>query len=510
MSSNESSLAKLHAIDRECNHLAKAAAVLQWDQETYLPEMGVEDRSEQLAILETIAHDKFCSPETGRLLGEMGSVPETPRGDEKLPELERDFLKVLRRDYDRAVKLPSDFVAAAAKAGGLSQAAWVKARKANDFSAFLPHLKTMIDLSRRQAEYWGYGKGSAGSVYDGLLGIYEPGMGEAAISAVFAPIRERLSALLKKIAAKPAPDASFLDYEFDPEIQSAYSGSLMQSLGFDTRRGRLDVSAHPFTTTLGSDDIRITTRYLPRNLLSSIFSTIHESGHAFYELSFPHELRGTSLADGASMGIHESQSRFWENVIGHSRPFWEGQLPVLQSYFPSLKGISLDSFYRAVNLAGPSLIRIEADEVSYSLHIILRFELERGLFSGEIDPADLPALWRQKMKDILGVEPETDADGVLQDVHWSMGSFGYFPSYALGNLYGLQFFQKLKADIPNFDAIVAKGDFSVIQNWLKENIYLWGCRLDPPELLKKVTGQSLQAEPFLNYIESKYSGIYGI
>jgi carboxypeptidase Taq len=510
MNSHESSLTKLHAIDRECNHLKKAAAVLQWDQETYLPEMGVEDRSEQLSILETIVHDKFTSSETGKLLAELGSVSGNLRGDEKLPDVERDFLKVLRRSYDKAVKLPSEFVAAMAKAGGLSQAAWIKARKADDFSAFLPHLKTMIDFSRKTAEYWGYGKGGAGSVYDGLLDIYELGMGEDAISGVFNPIRERLSALLKKIAAKPAPDTSFLDREFDPETQAAYNSVLMQRLGFDIRRGRIDVSAHPFTTTLGSDDIRITTRYLPRNLLSAIFSTIHESGHAFYELSYPRELRGTSLADGASMGIHESQSRFWENVIGRSRSFWEGQLPALQSHFPSLGGVSLDAFYRAVNQAEPSLIRVEADEVSYSLHIILRFELERDLFSGKIDPANLPDLWRQKMKDILGIEPATDADGVLQDVHWSMGSFGYFPSYALGNLYGLQFFQKLKADIPHFDTAVAKGDFSAIQNWLRENIYVWGCRLDPPELLEKVTGQSLKAEPFLSYIENKYEGIYGI
>jgi carboxypeptidase Taq len=285
----------------------------------------------------------------------------------------------------------------------------------------------------------------------------------------------------------------------------------MNYLGFDTRRGRLDTSAHPFTTTMGPDDIRITTRYLPRNLLSGAFSTIHESGHALYEMAFPREIRGGCLADGASMGIHESQSRFWENVVGRSLPFWEGFFPELQRFFPeALRPVSLDDFYRALNLVQPSLIRVEADEVSYSLHIILRFELEKGLFSGEIDPADLPALWRKRMRELLGVEPETDAEGVLQDIHWSMGSFGYFPSSAMGNLYGLQFFNKLRSDIPGVEDHIRQGDFAPLHAWLKDTIYVWGRRLDPPDLLRKVTGEGLSVYPFLHYIEAKYAGIYGI
>ncbi|MDR1566998.1 MAG: carboxypeptidase M32 [Treponema sp.] len=506
MNKNET-LAKLHAIDRECNYLEKALAVLRWDQETCLPELGVEDRSEQLALLEGIAHKRLTSPETGRLLGELGSVPENPRGGESLPDPERDFLKVLRRNYDRAVKLPSDFVAAAAKAEGLSQACWVQAKRNNDFAAFLPYLEAMIAISRKRADYWGY----KDNAYDGLLDIYEPGMSSDDISAVFGPLGERLSALLGKIAAKPGPDTSFLECGFDTGVQTSFNKELMKRLGFDTRRGRLDVSAHPFTTTLGADDVRITTRYLRDNPLSAIFSTIHECGHAFYELAFPAGLRGSCLADGASMGIHESQSRLWENVIGRSRPFWEGFFPLLRSYFPEqFKSVGIDSFYQAVNQARPSLIRVEADEVSYSLHIILRFELEKALFSGSLEPADLPGFWRRRMKEILGVEPETDAEGVLQDVHWSMGSFGYFPSYALGNLYGLQFFRTLKADLPHFEEDAARGDFSALHSWLADTIYVWGRRLDPPDLLKKVTGQSLSAGPFLQYIEEKYADVYGI
>jgi carboxypeptidase Taq len=501
----DEALTKLHTIDRERYHIEKAVAVLQWDQETYLPELGVEDRSEQLAVLEGIAHKCFVSPETGQLLEALGSVSENPKGDEGLPALERDFLKALRRNYDRAVKLPPDFVTAAARAEGLSQAAWARARGNNDFAAFLPHLETMIDLSRKRARYWGFA-----DVYDGLLDIYEPGMPAQAVSAVFGPLGERLSRLLKKIAAAPQPDISFLEGEFDAAAQAAFNQELMKRLGFDTRRGRLDVSAHPFTSTLGADDVRITTRYLPDNFLSAIFSTLHESGHAFYELSFPRELRGSCLADGASMGIHESQSRFWENVVGRSRGFWDWLFPAMQPCFPSLAGVTSEAFWRAANRARPSLIRVEADEVSYSLHIILRFELERALFSGELRPADLPTVWRQKMKEILGVEPETDAQGVLQDIHWSQGAFGYFPSYALGNLYGLQFWHKLKADLPNAEDCIARGDFAPIRAWLSDTIYVWGRRLDPPELLRTVTGATLSPEPFLNYIEDKYTGVYGL
>jgi carboxypeptidase Taq len=284
----------------------------------------------------------------------------------------------------------------------------------------------------------------------------------------------------------------------------------MKRIGFDSRRGRLDVSAHPFTTTLGSDDIRITTRYLPGQLQSGIFSTIHESGHAFYEMNFSDEIRGSCLADGASMAIHESQSRLWENVIGRSSFFWEAMFPALKSFFPdALLRVTANDFYKAINLVEPSLIRIEADEVSYSLHVILRFDLEKALFSGALDPAGLPAAWRKKMKELLGVEPETDAQGVLQDVHWSMGAFGYFPSYALGNLYGLQFWEKLSADLPGVEEKIAEGNFTPIQNWLRDAIYIRGRRPAPQELLRTVTGKDLSIEPFLGYIESKYAGIYG-
>jgi len=502
----QGALERLHAIDKECRHLERAVAVLQWDMETFLPEKGVEERAEQLALLEGIAHERSISTEAGRLLLELGSTHENPQGDEKLPALERDFLKVFRRVYDKKLKLPVDFVSAQAKAEGLSQAAWVAARRDNNFSAFLPHLVKMIDFSRQRAIYWGF----VDNPYDGLLDIYEPGMSASDIDAVFTPLRERLSSLLKKIAGQKRPDCSFLDQDFDMETQARFSLELMKKLGFDSSRGRLDVSAHPFTTTLGPDDVRITSRYLPRQLQSGIFATIHESGHAFYEMGFPQSIRGSILADGASMGIHESQSRLWENVIGRSLSFWKAMFPSLVEYFPDeLSKTGVEIFYRAINLVEPSLIRIEADEVSYSLHVILRFCLERELFSGVLDPAELPSAWRKKMKEFLGIEPETDAQGVLQDVHWSIGSFGYFPSYALGNLYGLQFWEKLVKDVSDADELISQGNFAPIRSWLNDNIHSWGRRLDPQDLLKTVTGSNLSAEPFLGYIESKFSTIYG-
>ncbi|MDR2257844.1 MAG: carboxypeptidase M32 [Treponema sp.] len=521
MNKSEEILTRLHARDRECFHLEKAIAVLQWDQETCLPPQGVEERSEQLALLEKIAHQRLTEPETGRLLAELGSTRDNPRGDEGLAEIERDFLRVLRRKYDRAIKLPVDFVAAAARAEGLSQPAWAQARQNNDFAAFLPHLKTMIDVARKKAEFWGFGdraqseiQGQPGdraqTLYDGLLDIYEPGMSAAEIDAVFTPLRERLVSLLKKIERCPPPDTGFLNQRFDPEKQALFNQRLMDYLGFDRRRGRLDTSAHPLTTTLGSHDIRITTRYFPDNLLSGVFSVIHESGHAFYEMGFAPELRGTSLADGASMALHESQSRFWENVVGRGRPFWEGFFPVLRETFPEqLGGVRAEAFYRAVNQVKPSLIRVDADEVSYALHIILRFELEKRLISGELEAERLPAVWRDYSREYLGVESETDADGVLQDVHWSMGSFGYFPSYALGNLYGLQILRNIKSDIPNFESMVAGGKFAPLRDWLNDHIYRWGCRLEPAELLQKITGEKLSVIPFVEYIEEKYTKLYG-
>ncbi|MDR3131005.1 MAG: carboxypeptidase M32 [Treponema sp.] len=507
----EEALRRLHENDRECCLLEKAAAILHWDQETKLPPEGVEERAEQLALIEGLASERAADSKTGRLLEELGFSGENPVGGGELPAVERDFCRVLRRRYERASRLPPGFAAESARAASLSQAAWVKARSENNFLSFAPWLETMLDFARRRAGYWGF---TGAAVYDGLLDFYEPGIDAEETARLFAPLKERLSALLARIRAKSSAcqDAgAFLERPYDTERQARYVQDLVRDLGFERRRGRLDTSAHPFTTVLGFNDIRITTRYAEDNVLSSIFSTIHESGHAFYELDIDPELRGSCLAEGVSMGIHESLSRLWENVFGRSRAFWEYQFPRLKAVFPEqLGGAALEAFYRAVNRAGPSLIRIEADELSYSLHIILRFDLERRLFSGDLAVEDLPGAWRRSMKELLGVEPETDAEGALQDVHWSMGSFGYFPSYALGNLYGLQFLKKLRQDLPDYEAGIARGSFTAIRQWLRENIHAWGRRLDPADLLFRVTGERLSVFPFLEYIEAKYSELYGL
>jgi carboxypeptidase Taq len=501
----ETQLAELRRRDAEIRTLTNAAAVLGWDQETYLPEGAIAGRSDQAAALEGIVHDKATDPAIGRLLEAVGSTSADPAGDAGLLALDRDFLKALRRDYDRATRLPTEFVQEEAKAVSLSQEAWAKARAADDFPAFAPHLETVLALAKRKAGLLGF----ADRPYDCLIDLHEPGMDEAAVAAAFGPLGVRLRSLVDRIGRAEPADASFLAKDYPIDRQYTFGRMLMVDLGYDLRRGRLDRTAHPFTTTLGADDVRITTRYFADNPLSSVFSTVHETGHALYEQGFPVELRGSVLADGASMGIHESQSRLWENVVGRSEAFWAGRYPAFCALFPDqLAGVDLGRFYRAVNAVRPSLIRVDADEVTYSLHVILRFELERRLFAGELAVADLPAAWRDGMRRWLGVAPTNDADGVLQDIHWSMGAFGYFPSYALGNLYGLQFWRALKHDLGDVDALLAAGRFAPILDWLRSKIHVLGRRLDPPDLLRRVTGEALSADAFMEYLETKYAAVY--
>ncbi|MDR2767793.1 MAG: carboxypeptidase M32 [Treponema sp.] len=508
-------LERLRAIDSERILLARSAAALQWDAETYLGEKGVGYRAEQIALLEGLSHDMLVQNETGDLLAALETDRETdieqsacgPGDNEWSFAVRRDFLRALGRDYKRAVKLPADFVRACARDEALSQAAWAAARKNNDFAAFAPHLQKMLDNARAKSEYWGF----AGRVYDGLLDSYEPGFFAADIARLFTPLRKKLAALLQKIASAPKPETAFLYARYGIEKQREFNRELMEGLGFDFGRGRLDTSAHPFTTTLGPSDVRITTRYAETDPLSGIFSVIHETGHAFYELNVEPSLGASCLGEGTSMGIHESQSRLWENVIGRGRAFWEGWFPRLKACFPAqLDGVTADAFYRGLNTACPGLIRTEADELSYSLHVILRFDLEQRLFDKTLSVDQLPDAWNRAMSDYLGIEPPDDARGALQDVHWSMGSFGYFPSYALGNLYALHFWQRCRADLPRLDGDLAGRRYRDLHAWLRENIHRWGRRLDPAGLLAKVCGETLSEKPFVNYIEKKYTELYGI
>lgn len=500
-------LRKLVRLDRERLLVAHIASLLSWDQETHMPPGAEEERSEQLAWLEGAAHEKAVNPEIGDLLAALGCTDSNPGGDPSLDPDARAFLRVLHRHYSREVKLPVDLVTETAKAQSLGQSAWVRARAENDFSAFRPHLERILDLRRRAAACLDPDK----KPYDVLLDLFEPGSDEGSVRRVFDPLRNDLAALLAKIRSRPQVDDSFLHRSCPKDTQAAASRYFMEVLGYDLARGRLDVTAHPFTTSVGRADVRITTRYDEGYFPSSLFSTIHETGHALYEqgVNPPADYAGTCLADGASMGIHESQSRMWENVIGRSRAFWSRELPALRAVLgEALAGVSLDAFLRGINKVEPSLIRTEADEVTYGLHIILRFELEADLVSGRLAVRDVPEAWNAKTRDLLGIVPPSDSKGCLQDVHWSAGLFGYFPSYSLGNLYAAQFVQAMDRDL-DLDGRVKEGEYAAVLDWLRKNIHAAGAAYLPLELCERVTGQPLDARHFVEYLNRKYSEIYG-
>ncbi len=503
----KSELERLIALDRERVLVSHVAEVLQWDQETHMPAGAVRERAEQTALLEGLAHEKAVNPEIGKLLEVLGSTTGNPLGDPDLDPTAGSFLRALRRVYDRQVKLPGDLVAETARAASLGQAAWAEARRRNDFPSFLPHLERIVDLAKRAAACLDPSK----EPYDVLLDLYEPGNCEEATRRVFSSLRESLVSLLERIRSRPQVDDSFLRRRCPVADQAAASRYFMEVLGYDLERGRLDTTAHPFTATLGCSDVRITTRYEENFFLSGLFSTIHETGHALYEQGLdPGEAyAGTCLADGASMGIHESQSRMWENVIGRSREFWSREFPALRAVLGSaLSGVSLEDFVRGANRVEPSFIRTEADEVTYGLHIILRFEMESDLLSGRLEARDVPAAWNDRARELLGRTPPDDARGCLQDVHWSAGLIGYFPSYALGNLYAAQFVHALGKDL-DLEERLRAGDYPAILGWLRAKVHAPGAAYLPGELCERVTGEPLNPGYFVEYLNRKYSGIYG-
>jgi carboxypeptidase Taq len=492
---------RLIELDRERNLLSHIGAILGWDQETYMPPKGIEERSEQLALIEGLAHEKAVCADVGALIAEL-------EGSADLDSTERAYLRVARREYNRETKLPSALVTQMAKQTSLTQAAWVQARKSNDFAGFAPYLQKMVDLNLDMAS----ALDPHAPPYDVLLDLYEIGSDEKSIGSVFEVMKKDLMGILGKITSRPQVDDSFLRSKVSKESQAAISEYIMTALGFDRSRGRLDVTAHPFTTTLGREDIRITTRYMEEFFPSGIFSTIHEAGHALYEMGIdPHpEYRGTRLAEATSMGIHESQSRMLENVIGRSSHFWKKHYDRIVSLADkALDGVTLERFIKAVNKVEPSLIRVEADEVTYGLHIIARFELESAIIGGRLKVLDIPEAWNAKMKELLGVEVPNDAQGCLQDIHWSMGAFGYFPSYALGNLYAAQFWATMNKAMPGLVDDISSGSLAEVAGWLKKNIHELGSAYLPSELVFNVTGTPLNPAHFARYLEEKYSKIYG-
>ena len=425
--------------------LKSAAAVLSWDQETFMPDGAAEARAQQLSTLKTMAHERFVTDEIGALLDKAETAVE--RGE--ATDMQADLVRVVRRDYDRARKLPSDLVSALSQAASRGQTAWKQARANDDFDHFAPHLEELVDLTIQKAEALGYET----ERYDALLDEYEPGLPTSAVVDTFADLRKQLVPLVDAIAEQPAPNDAMLHGAFPVDQQKAFGEAVITDFGYDFDCGRQDISAHPFTTSFDVTDVRLTTRFDETFLPSGLFSTLHEAGHGLYEQGIAAELVRTPLAEGTSLGIHESQSRFYENVIGRSRPFWQHYYPALQDTFPdALGGVSLDDFYRAINRSEPSLIRVEADEVTYNLHIMLRFELERALVQEDLAVQDLPAAWNDRMDTYLGITPDSDANGVLQDVHWSFGAIGYFPTYALGTLMSAQIANAMRKALPDFDA----------------------------------------------------------
>jgi carboxypeptidase Taq len=416
---------------------------------------------------------------------------------------------VVRRDYDQARKLPPELVEEMSRTFSLGQQIWTKARADQDFSQFQEILAKIVDLNIQKAEAYGY----EDCIYDALLDEYEPGMKTAEVNRVFGELKAELVPLVKAIAGRvEAVDDSCLQQDFDESAQWDFGMIPLQAIGFDLERGRQDKSVHPFTTTFSINDVRITTRVQKDLFPSSLFSTLHEGGHALYEQNSAPELEGTLLAGGTSLGVHESQSRLWENVVGRSRQFWQFYYPRLQEFFPmQLAGVSRETFYRAINKVSPSFIRVEADEVTYNLHIFLRFELEQELVEQRLKIADLPDAWNAKMEEYLGLTPPNDALGVLQDIHWSGGSIGYFPTYTLGNVLSMQFYRQTLRDIPDLPEQFARGEFGALLAWFRDKIHRHGRKFTANELVERVTGaKSIEAGPYLTYIRQKFSDIYGL
>lgn len=487
---------------REAAILESCASVLGWDERTYMPRAGSAHRAEQMALLARLAHEAFTAPVIGELLaGVEGSPLVADRESEPAANV-----RELRRQYDRAVKVPNDLVEEMARVTTRAQQVWQEARAADDFAAFLPWLEKVVALERRKAEAIGY----RATPYDALLDEYEPGATTAEIAAVFGSLRAELAPLVAAIGAsgREAPrDLLLRDYPV--ESQKAFGEAAATAIGFDFNAGRLDITTHPFCSGIGPGDCRITTRYNPRHFNEAFFGVLHEAGHGIYEQNLPAEHYGTPCGSHASLGIHESQSRLWENFVGRSRPFWEHFLPRARNAFPGALGdVGLDDFYFAINDVRPSFIRVEADEATYNLHIVLRFELEQALLTGDLKPADVPGAWNEKFQQFFGLTPPSARAGCLQDIHWSMGGIGYFPTYTLGNLYAAQLMERAHSELGDLDADFRNGDFARLKGWLGEKIHRAGRRAPAAELCRRITGRPLDHRPLIGYLRGKYAPLY--
>jgi carboxypeptidase Taq len=496
--------------DRLCKHTREVAilnstqSLLGWDERTKLPPAGGDYRAEQMSYLAGLIHKQQTAPEVGEWLTELGDSPlaADPHSDTGA------VIVNLKRDYDRKTKLPQSLVEELAKLSVLGQQLWVEARKANDYARFRPLLERTIELKRQEAAAIGYEK----EPYDALLDEFEPGAKTTEVAAALAGLREQLVPLVAAIAASPRrPNMQALHGRYPVDLQEQFGRRCATAIGFNFEQGRLDTTNHPFCAGMGPCDVRLTTRYDENNLSGSLFSTLHEAGHGIYDQGLREEHYGLPTGEAVSLGIHESQSRMWENLVARSHAFWEYFYPIAQQTFPdALKNVSLDDFYFAINDSRPSLIRTESDEVTYNLHILIRFELELALINDELKVADLPEAWHAKYRQYLGIQSPTDSDGVLQDVHWSSGAFGYFPTYSLGNLYAAQFFEKAQQDLGDLHKMFARGEFMPLREWLRRNIHSHGRRYPAAELGRRVTGHPLSHDALIRHLRGKFGPLYDL
>jgi carboxypeptidase Taq len=488
----------------ELTDLRNTVQLLQWDQQTMMPPRGGELRADELGTVQRILHERFVSAHTGRLLDEaedQSSRVEPDSDDGRL-------ITIVRRRWEKARRVPAELAAEMARAASTGQEAWVAARANSDFAAFVPYLRQTLELKRRYIEcFSGYD-----CAYDVLLDDFEPGMRTAEVKELFAELRDELVPLIAAVSERAdAVDDSCLHGSFPIEGQRRLVDDVVSRMGFDPASWRLDDTVHPFATSLGSSDVRITTRWDEHFLSMGLFGAMHECGHGLYEAGIAPDLRRTPLGSGEALGLHESQSRMWENMVGRGRPFADYLAPRIAEVFDgSLSSLEPEGFYRAVNRVYPSFIRVEADEATYGLHIILRFELEQDLVEGRIAIEDLPEVWNERFHRYLGLEVPDDAHGVLQDVHWAAGLIGYFPTYAIGNLVAGQLWERVRADLPDLDAQMSAGELTALREWLRENVHRHGSKWGAGEVLERVTGAPISVGPFISYLKGKVGGIYAL
>jgi len=484
--------------------LGSSAGVLHWDMETYMPSGGAPHRARQVSLISGMTHEMFTAPEMGEWLSTVERSP-------LVADRESDAavnVRELRREYDRSVKVPKALVEELSRVTALAHNVWREARRRSDFQAFQPTLERIVELKREQADAIGTGP----TRYDALLDGYEPGMTVAEMRRVFDALTAELSPFVERIVASGrTPDRTILRRDYPAEGQAVLGRIVAENIGFDLTSGRIDTSAHPFTISFGPGDTRLTTRYAVHDVGSSLFSVLHEGGHGMYDQGLEPEHYGTPRGEPVSLGIHESQSRMWENFVGRSRSFWEYALPIARGIFPgALSGVSMDAIYWAVNDVRPSFIRVEADEATYNLHVLLRFDLEQRIIGGDLATTDIPAAWNERFAQLLHTTPPDDARGCLQDVHWSGGSFGYFPTYTLGNLYAAQFFAQAQQDLGDLDGMLRRGQFRPLLDWLREKIHRQGMRYRAGDLVRRVTGRPLDHRPLMEHLRTKLSPLYGV